>query len=434
MKLNIISISSVCLFLSSLGLLAQNPAVGVQMKNQTAFINSEIYTGTGEVIKNGILVVEKGKILDIGSTDLISKYPNAIKVDVKGKHIYPGIISPNNQLGLNEIAAVRTTQDYQEIGKFNPNVRALIAYNTDSEVIPTVRGNGVLITQVTPEGGTIPGRSSVMNLDGWNWEDAVLKADDGVWLNWPAKMANSFNMETFTRERKKNEKYAPEIEELNTFFTQAKNYQSNPKDFENLKFSALADVFTSTTRLYINVGGEKEVLDAISFCKKFEIKYPVIVGEVSSEIALNMLKESNIPVLLPTTHRIPESVDADVWEAYKLPAKLFAKGILVGMYYNESYWRTRNLPYVAGNAAGHGLTKAEALKMITLNNAKILGIDKMVGSLEKGKNATFIISTGDILDMRTSKVEQAFINGAEVNLDDKQKRLAEKYNSKYGIK
>ena len=149
---------------------------------------------------------------------------------------------------------------------------------------------------------------------------------------------------------------------------------------------------------------------------------------------MNALKENNVPIIIPSTHRLPSKGDSDVWEAYKLPAKLVEKGILVGMHYNDSYWRTRNLPFVAGNAVAHGLTKAQALSMITINNAKILGIDKMVGTLEVGKHATFVISDGDILDMRTSKISQAFIKGAEVSLDDKQKRLAEKYNTKYGVK
>ena len=159
-----------------------------------------------------------------------------------------------------------------------------------------------------------------------------------------------------------------------------------------------------------------------------------MVGVVASDLVCDLLKANNIPILIPTTHRLPDLDDADIWEAYKLPKRLMDKGILVGMYYNQSYWRTRNLPFVAGNAAGHGLTKAQALQMITHNHAKILGIENLVGSLEVGKKATFVISSGDILDMKTSKIEAAYINGANVDLDDKQKRLAKKYQDKYNIK
>jgi imidazolonepropionase-like amidohydrolase len=413
---------------------AQNPTVGKSSGETIVYSGAHIFVGNGVEYKNGSIVTENGKILAIGDGDLSPKYPNAKKVSFAGKHIYPGIISPANSLGLTEIQAVRTTSDYNEIGEINSNVRALIAYNTDSEVIPTVRSNGILLTQATPEGGLIPGRSSIMYLDGWNWEDAVLKADDGVWLNWPSKITNSYNRTTFERESKKNENYQKTIEELHAFFNQALALSQDDKKYDNLKLSAMNGVLKGIDRLYIQAGSDKEVIEAIAFCKEHAIKFPVIVGEISSDLTISTLKENNVPIIIPSTHRLPSRDDSEVWEAYKLPAKLFSKGLLVGMQYNDSYWRTRNLPFVAGNAVGHGLTKTQALSMITLNNAKILGIDNLVGSLEPGKQASFIVSEGDILDMRTAKVTHAFIRGSEVKLDDKQKRLAEKYNEKYGIK
>ncbi len=411
---------------------AQNPAAGKASDKTLVISGGEIHVGNGQVIANGTIVIEKGLIKEIGTG--ISNLPaNAVKIDATGKRVYPGIISPNSTLGLNEIASVRATTDFSEIGSINPNVRTLIAYNTDSEVIPTVRGNGVLISQATPEGGLIPGRSSVMYHDGWNWEDAVLKADDGVWLNWPSRFATSFDFATMSRETKKNPAYNTTISELEAFFAQAKAYKSESASTANIKLEAMQEVIKGNARLYIQVRQGKEVIDAINFCKAAQIKLPVIVGAVDSPLALDALKENNIPVLLPTTHRLPGRDDDDVWNAYQLPAKLFAKGILTGMYYNESYWRTRNLPFVAGSAAAHGLSKADALKMITENNAKIMGIDKWVGTLEKGKHATLFISAGDILDMTTAKVEKAYIRGVEVSLDDKQKRLYQKYADKYGI-
>lgn len=424
--INLILIGQFCL--------AQNPAAGKSMAGVTVFTNAKVFVGNGKEFNNASLVIENGKIIAVTEGEISSSYPSAKKINVNGKHIYPGLISPANTLGLTEIEAVRTTSDFQEIGQINSNVRALVAYNTDSEIIPTVRGNGVLITQATPEGGLISGRSSVMYLDGWNWEDALLKSDDGVWLNWPSKMTTSFDFSTMTRESKKNENYQSTIDELQKFFTQAKLIATESNPYENLKLSAMNGVLKGNDRLYIQISTDKEALDAIAFCVTQQIKFPVIVGAVYSETAMNALKENNVPIIIPSTHRLPSKGDSDVWEAYKLPAKLVEKGILVGMHYNDSYWRTRNLPFVAGNAVAHGLTKAQALSMITINNAKILGIDKMVGTLEVGKHATFVISDGDILDMRTSKISQAFIKGAEVSLDDKQKRLAEKYNTKYGVK
>lgn len=425
-------ISFLSILLLGTQIFAQNPKVGKLVSGKTVFKNARIFVGNGTEIPQGSMVIENGKIAEVSNLDLSAKYSGSTIIDLAGKSIYPGIISPNNTLGLTEIESIRPTSDFQEIGEYNPNVRTLIAFNTDSEVIPTVRGNGVLITQATPVGGILSGRSSIMNLDGWNWEDAVLKADDGVWLNWPSKFTNSFNPASFTREIKKNENYQVKIKELESIFSQAGTV-SKDNQYENLKLSAMGGILTGNSRLYLSISSDKEAIDAIAFAKAQKIKFPVIVGALNSDLVIDLLKQNNIPVLIPSTHRLPEGTDRDVWSAYKLPYRLISKGLLVGMYYNDSYWRTRNLPFVAGNAAGHGLTKAQALSMITLNNAKILGIDDLVGTLETGKLATFVISTGDILDMRTSRIEKAFISGKEVLLDDKQKRLAEKYMEKYGI-
>ncbi len=411
----------------------QNPGAGKAEQGPVVFFNAKVFVGNGTEYNGGSVVIDKGLIVDVGGTDLSVQYPNAKKVNLGGKYIYPGIISPANTLGLAEIESSRPTLDYNELGDYNPNVRALVAYNTDSEVIPTVRGNGILVTQAAPTGGIISGRSSVMYLDGWNWEDAVLKGDDGLWLNWPSRMAFSFNFETMARESKKNERYQKTVDELKDLFRQSEANKESGEKHSNLKLAALQEILSGDQRLFIIANTDKEVMEAVAFAKENGIKYPVVVGNVSSDLAINTLKENNVPIIVSPTHRLPSKVDSDVWEAYKLPAKLLKAGLTVGMHYNDSYWRTRNLPFVAGNAAAHGLSKAEALTMITSTNAKILGIDKQVGTLEKGKHATLFISEGDILDMRTAKVTQAYIRGAEVNLDDKQKRLADKYFEKYGI-
>jgi imidazolonepropionase-like amidohydrolase len=416
-------------------LMAQNPMAGSQLSKPTIFSNAQIFVGNGSEIKNGFIAIDKGLIVGIGESGQASSQFSSFEVkDMKGKHIYPGLIAPCTQLGLTEIEAVRTTSDYQEIGTFNPNVRTLIAFNTDSEVIPTVRSNGVLLTQTTPVGGLISGRSSVMYLDGWNYEDAALKADDGIWINWPARISNSFDFATFQRTKKKNENYDKEIKELETYFQNAKIEKSSAVGTANLKYAAVSQIMNDLSRrIYIVFNTDKEALDALSFFGKLGVNNLVLVGAPRTDLLIDILKEKNTPILIPDTHRLPEMDDDELWDAYKLPKKLMDKGLTVGLYY-PSYWRSRNIGFVAGNAAGHGLSKAQALSMITLNNAKILGVDEKVGSLEKGKHASFIVSEGDILDMRTAKVVDAYIRGAQVNLDDKQKRLAEKYFKKYRIK
>jgi len=345
--------------------------------------------------------------------------------------VYPGLISPCAQAGLNEIGAVRTTHDFEEIGDYNPNVRALIAYNTDSEVIPTIRGNGVLIGQTTPSGGIIAGTSSIMHYDGWNWEDAALKVDDGIWMNWPTRQSRSFDFATMEFKVGKNPRYEAIKMELNQLFRDAKLYQEIPKpEVVNLKLASMKGLFTGAQRLFIEANEGKEIIEAIQFCEQMGVKKVVMVGVENPGLALELLKEKQIPVLVSGTHRLPNKSDDDIWQPYKLPSQLVKEGLLVGLFYNASYWRTRNLPFVAGTAAAYGLTPGQALQLITENNAKILGIDDRVGTLAVGKDATLVVSEGDILDMRTNKVLHAYIQGRKVELDDKQKRLYYKFNEK----
>ncbi|MGB3618273.1 MAG: amidohydrolase, partial [Catalinimonas sp.] len=171
------------LFLLTTAALAQRPAPGLPQSAPMLVRGGTVHTGTGRVIENGAVGFAEGKITYVGpAADAPSGYQT---VDAGGQHVYPGLILPNTTLGLVEIAAVRASRDQQEAGTINPNVRSLVAFNTDSDIIPTVRSNGVLLVQATPRGGTLAGTSSLMHLDGWNWEDAAVRADDGIHVYWP---------------------------------------------------------------------------------------------------------------------------------------------------------------------------------------------------------------------------------------------------------
>lgn len=409
---------------------AQNPLPGKEQTKPIALVGGTVCIGNGQTIPNGVVIFDQGKITQVGAAN-VAIPAGAEVISVVGKHVYPGLISPYAQAGLNEIGAVRTTHDFEEIGDYNPNVRALIAYNTDSEVIPTIRGNGVLIGQTTPSGGIIAGTSSIMHYDGWNWEDAALKVDDGIWMNWPTRQSRSFDFATMEFKVGKNPRYEAIKMELNQLFRDAKLYQEIPKpEVVNLKLASMKGLFTGAQRLFIEANEGKEIIEAIQFCEQMGVKKVVMVGVENPGLALELLKEKQIPVLVSGTHRLPNKSDDDIWQPYKLPSQLVKEGLLVGLFYNASYWRTRNLPFVAGTAAAYGLTPGQALQLITENNAKILGIDDRVGTLAVGKDATLVVSEGDILDMRTNKVLHAYIQGRKVELDDKQKRLYYKFNEK----
>ncbi|QKZ13773.1 amidohydrolase family protein [Spirosoma sp. KUDC1026] len=423
------------LTLASLTGYAQNPAPAKPQAKTIALTGGTVHVGNGQVIQNGIVLFDKGVITNVVDGTLVKlNLSNDVEViDVAGKHVYPGLISPASTVGLQEFASVRATVDMREIGILNPNIRALIAYNTDSEIIPTIRNNGVLLTQATPQGGTVSGSSSVMMTDGWNWEDAALKKDDGIWLNWPTYFSRSFNFEDFTVTLRRDEKRNEAIAALKATFADAKAYSAVKNQTPmNLKLEAMRGLFSGAQNLYVRADYGKDIIEAVNFAKSMGVQKVVIVGGEEANRVVTFLKENNVPVILSALHRLPNREDEDVDLPYRMPGILQKAGVLVGLSYAEEWWRTRNLPFLAGTAAGFGITdREEALKLVTSNNAKILGVDNAVGTLEKGKHATLFVSAGDALDMRTNVVEQVFIQGRKVNLDDRHKRLYKTYKDKF---
>jgi imidazolonepropionase-like amidohydrolase len=419
-----------------LGVQAQNPAPAKPQARPMMLTGATIHVGNGQVIENGVIAFDKGLITAIGGATTAVDRAGAEVVDVTGKHIFPGVIAMGSTIGIQEIASVRATLDYEEIGDINPHVRSLIAYNTDSEVIPTLRTNGILLAQAVPQGGVVSGSSSVFNTDGWNWEDAVVRKDDGIWINWPAYLSRSFNYEDYSITTKKNEKRPEVINTLQTTFADAKAYAelANPAT-TNLRMEAMKGLFKGTQNLYVRADYAKDIVEAVKFAQQFGVGKVVIVGGDEALKVASFLKENNVPVVLSGIHRLPGRQDDDVYSPYELPAKLHKAGVKVALSYDDGWWRVRNLPFLAGTAAGFGeISKEEALQLVTQNPAQIMGVDKSVGTLEKGKHATLLVTTGDIMDMRGNVVEHIFIKGGKVSLDNKQKRLYEKYKEKYGQK
>jgi len=413
-----------------LGSQAQTPTPAQEQQEPIVIRNATIHVGNGTLLQQGTIVFEKGKITLLEKSPTIN-LPKAQIIDATGKHVYPGLIVPSTTVGLTEIDAVRATRDFQEVGDFNPHIRSLIAFNTDAEMIPTIRFNGVLLVQATPRGGIISGMSSVMELDGWNWEDAVHKADDGIHLNWIPTYRYNWREQMLEKNQERSKKLA----ELETFFNEALSYYqtANPSPI-NLRFEAMKGLFDATKNLYIHVEEAKEILESVQFAQRFGIKKIVLVGASESHRVIDFLKKNNIPVLLNRVHSLPNRADDEIDLTFRLPAILHKAGILVGLNYEGDMeaMGSRNLPFTAGTASAYGLTKEEALMTVTLNTAKILGIDDKVGSLEKGKDASLIICSGDLFDMRANQVEMAFIRGRQIELTSKQTELYQRYRKKYG--
>ena len=438
MKKNIINTMLFCL-LASFAWAQETVYPAKEYKGLTFITNATIHVGNGQVINGGTIKINNGKIEQVG-TGIAVPADDVRVFDVKGKHVYPGLILANSQIGLIEVPTVRATVDAREIGEINPNIRSLVAYNTDSKVINTLRSNGILLTSIQPDGGLISGTSSVVQLDAWNWEDAAYATDNAVHFNMPSLLTRRGGRGGFGGFGAQQPAGDPvkraleQVETVKAFFREAKLYnEAATHTATNLKYESVKGLFTKKQKLFIHCEIVKEMLIAVDFVKEFGFDV-VIVGGTDSYLIADVLKNNHIAVILDQMHSLPTMVDDDIDQPFKTPAMLQKAGVLFAINDQDANTRSRNLAFNAGTAAAYGLSKEEALSAVTLNAAKILGIADRTGSIEVGKDANIVVSEGDILDMKTSVITHAFIQGRHVDLTDKHKQLYDRYKHKYGIK
>ena len=402
----------------------------------TAITHATVHIGNGTVLNDATVLFENGKITNLGVG--LAAPAGATVVDASGKQVYPGLILPSTNLGLVEVGSgVRGTNDYREIGDNNANIRSLVSYNTDSKIINNLRANGVLLAHIAPSGDLIEGQSSVVQLDAWNFEDAAYQADNGQYISLPSFIVRARGGRGgMARPTEDNplKGAMDRIEKIKTFFTEAKAYLAEKNHVaNNLRFEAVRGLFSGKQKLFVRANEVKQMLVAIDLGKTFGFKVVIVGGSESFQIA-NILADNNIPVIISNQHALPSTEDDDVDQPYKLPAQLSKAGVLFALNDENDKAKHMNISFNAGTAAAYGLSREEALTALTLNTAKILGIDDKTGSIEIGKDANIIISNGDILDMRGNAVTNAFIQGRAISLDNKQKQLNERYKAKYKIK
>ncbi len=385
------------------------------------------HLGNGKVIENSLIMFSMGKIQFVGSNNAkINRLGIIIKAD--GKHVYPGFIIANSTLGLGEIEAVKASIDDDEVGSMLPHIRSLIAYNAESKIVETMRPNGILIGQIIPRGGVISGTSSVVQFDAWNWEDAAVNVDEGIHLIWPKSFISGGRR--FSGPSGPNKKYASSVKEITIFLNEAKAYLKGSGIPKNLPFDAVKGLFEGSKKLYVHANSVIEITDVIAFCNELGIPKLVLVNGNDAYKIAPLLIENDIPVIVEKAHRRPSREDDDYDLPYRTASMLVKKGITVAIGM-EDRMNARNLPFYAGTYAAYGLGKEEALKLITSNTAKILGIDDIMGTLEVGKSATLFISEGDALDIRTNKLTHAFIDGRKISLETHQTKLWKRYSKKY---
>ena len=425
------------LFLFSLGI-SNDQIPGEDQKRPIILKGGILHTVSTDIFEGYDILFSKGKIVRIEKNIMAS--PETDVYDVFGKHIIPGYIAPITRIGLVEIGLVKQTRDFAERGSFNPNVKANVSYNPDSDLIPITRSNGVLVVNSVPAGGRISGQSSVMMLDGWTWEQATLKHPSGLHINWPSMRIN-YGANVKKSEKQQKEEIQKSIRDLDHMVRDVRAYFQRIKQRSriagerqksDLRLESMIPFVVEKKKIFIHADEARQIKSAVEWAKKNDLKI-IIVGGSDSWRLTDLLVKNNIPVVIDQVEKIPTRRFEPIHLPYKLPFLLKQAGVqfclntIIG-YPNDG--NIRNLPNEAMRAAAYGLDKSEALRSITLSTAEILGVDDMIGSLDIGKDATFFISETPPMEMNP-KILMAFIQGREVDLNNHQKMLYKKYQEKY---
>jgi imidazolonepropionase-like amidohydrolase len=394
--------------------------------------NATIHPVVGADIPKGQVLIVGDRIKEVGVTVKAGK---ARVIDASGLHLYPGLIDSGTTLGLEEVSAVRETLDLEELGEFNPQLRALIAVNPSSDHINVTRANGVTNAISMIRGGTIGGQSALLHLDGWTWEQMMAKSSAGTFLNFPAIRTQSYSFMDGASQRPFSEvkkQYDEKMKSLREFFDEARRYQKlkdagGPSFKVNNRLEAMLPILERQTPMMVSASSEREIKEAIEFAEQQKIK--IMVGGVREPgKALDMIAEKKIPVILGPTFTLPNNDDDPYDTASALPKKFAERGVLFSFAsYNSQF--ARNLPYQAANAVAFGLTPQQALEALTINPARIWGVEDQLGSITAGKLANLVLADGDILESRTT-IKQLFIKGKSVPLTNRHVELYEKYKAR----
>jgi len=419
-------------------LFSNNQIPGTEQKRPILLRGGTLHTVSGDILEEHDLLFAEGRIITID--EQIQPSPETDIYEIYGKHVVPGFVAGYTRIGLTEISAVKQTNDHSEIGEINPNVRANVAYNPDSDLIPVTRSNGILVVNSAPSSGRIPGQSSVMLMDGWTWEDATLKHPAALNINWPNMYLN------YGKKIKKNEKiqrdeYNQQVRELDQLIRNVRAYhqrksakerKAEHKQETDLRLESMIPFVVYKEPIHVKANDIRQIEAAINWSNEQDLNI-VIVGGRDSWVNPKILVENNVPVILLGVQVTPRRRFEPIHMPYKLPALLHESGVHFCISLDPGYpmdGHVRTLPDEAMRATSWGLSKEQALRSITLSAAEILGVDDKIGSLEPGKDATFFIAESEPLTQTTNPIK-AFIQGRELDLSDRQKDLWEKYKERY---
>src|ERR1700683_184926 len=424
-------------------LLSTFPLWSQRAANLYAIKNAKIYTLAGPPIERGVVVIRDGKIAAVGTDIAVPE--GAQVIDAAGLEVYPGMFDPVTQIGLNEVGEVSATVDTNELGDFNPELIAATAVNPASAHIPVTRASGITEVISAPgvggfdsqSSGIIAGQASAFNLAGWTMEEMQINPSVAMVLNWPSIQTSSFDFSTLSMKEKPYEDAKKEYDkagnQLCDWLTRARHYaqaeeKGSPDLFvRDLKLEALVPVVEGKLPVLVVADQARDIRNAIDFCTKQNLKMILASGAKSWKVK-DLLKEKKIPVILGPTERLPERDDVPYDKPMTQPAELNAAGIPFAFSsFGTSF--SRRLPQYAGTAVGYGLPHDEALKAVMSNAAQIFGLADQVGTLEPGKLANIIVTSGDPLEIQT-QVRYLFIKGQLTSTDNRHRDLYEEYRKR----
>jgi len=406
---------------------------GEPQSKPIAIVNATIHPASSETIERGYVVFDHGIITNVGSGAFTAAGADVEIIDATGQHVFPGLISADTTIGLSEIQAVRATNDTSEVGRLTPEVRAAVAVNPDSALIPVARANGILTAMVVPQGGAVSGYASVIRMDGWTTEELTISDRAGLVIRWPnvSPRVSRWNPQSEEDQIKRIRESLDQIENL---FRDAASYlqarKADPTRPIDLRLASMQPVLDALTPVFIHANGAAQIRSAVAWANRWNLKV-VIVGGAEADQCIDILKEHDTPVIIVGTLRMPSRRDAPFDEPFTLPHRLNQAGVRFCIASGEEPAHERSLPYHAGKAVAYGLPPDIALRSITLSAAEILGVGVTLGSIEPGKVATLLITTGNPLEI-TSEVRAAYIDGSTVDLDNKHKALDRKYRHRFG--
>jgi len=413
-----------------------SPQKAAQATNVYVIRNAKIVTVTGAVIERGSVLIRDGKIAEVGAR--VAAPGNAKVIDATGLSVYPGMIDSGTQLGLTEIGSIQETHDTTELGDFNPHMRAIVAVQPNSELIPVARANGITTAITHPGGRLVSGQAALINLDGWTWQEMTVKAPAAMWMEYPraprGRGAGFVQAEGAANVAQLRERQLAALRqklEDAQAYAKAKEARAADKSLPprpmDFVLEALVPVVKGELPVLMVANSEREIKGAIEIADKYKLKLIISGAEDAWKVA-STLKEKNIPVIIGPVTELPNNEDDDYDVNYSHAAKLNKAGVKFAFQTADAAY-VRNLPFQAGTSAAFGLPKDEALKAVTIYPAQIFGVDNLLGSVEVGKMANLIVTDGDPLEFKTI-VKHMFINGKPVDLSSRHTRLYDKFKDR----